>query len=197
MGLMTTLPLPLPLIIALAAVLVVSLGVGIGVTQVVLGRRRAEALVAWTRGAYALWTGGEDSATWNRDRAAKSLDAWYGAKSSGGLWGVIEDLRRGQTGNRAWDLVRALDLLRIGMAAGYVDQDAFSESASKIASDLRANYSGWENLAQGFEAGMHAWQRGRNVQNPDELGRVQRHLPRLRGEIWPRIQWGASLPAND
>lgn len=196
-GMASALPISPTVLVAIAVALVIPLGIAIGVAQVVLARRRTAALGEWARGAYALWTGGEDSATWNRERAVSSLDAWYGAKSTASFWMVIEELRAGQTNSRAWDLVRALDLLRIGLAAGYVDADTFATSAGAMARDLRASHSGWENLATAFEGGMNDWQTRRGVSSPAELGRVQRNLPALRGQIWPRIQWGVALPESD
>lgn len=177
--------------VAIGAVLV--LGVIIGLVTMAAGKRRAAALQRWTRGAYALWTGGEDSGGWTQQRAASSLASWYGATGPGALWQVIAELRDGQTGNRAWDQVRALDLLRIGRAAGFIDDDACWTEAGKIAVALQRAYRSWDELAQQFEAGMLAWHQRRGVTAPDELGRVQRHLPALRQSIWPQIAFDAAL----
>lgn len=70
-------------------------------------------------------------------------------------------------------------------------------SAGQIVGELRASHAGWENLASAFETGMNDWQRRRGVSNPAELGRVQRNLPVLRGQIWPQIRWDVALPEGD
>ncbi|HVV81852.1 MAG TPA: DUF1266 domain-containing protein [Kofleriaceae bacterium] len=175
---------------------VVALGGGIAAVAVFAGRRKKAALARWTRGAYSLWTGGEDCGTWPQPRASQSLASWYGATGPGRFWEVIGDLTSGQTGNQAWDQVRALDLLRIGRAAAYIDDDACWTEAAKIAASLRRRYRSWDELAAGFEAGMNAWQRGRGVTDPGELGRVQRNLPVLRRQIWPKIRYDAQLAAD-
>lgn len=157
-------------IVPIVAVAVIVLGAIIGFATLARSKRRAAALRRWTHGAYSLWTGGEDCGTWAKDRATASLASWYGATGPGHLWKVIAELKDGQTGNPAWDQVRALDLLRIGRAADYLDDDAC-----------------WT------EAGMLAWHRRRNVTDPAELTRVQRHLPALKQSVWPTIDFDAKL----
>ena len=110
---------------------VVLLGAGIALVTVAAGKRRAKALRRWTHGAYSLWTGGEDCGTWPQERASQSLASWYGATGPGRFWEVLAELRDGQTGNVAWDQVRALDLLRIGRAATFIDDDACWTEAGK------------------------------------------------------------------
>ena len=182
-------------IIPVAGGAVVLLGVVVALVTIAAGKRKVRALRDWVRGAYALWTGGEDSGTWDQARASQSLNDWYGATGPGAFWQVIAELRGGgQTGNQAWDDVRALDLLRIGRAAQYIDDDACWTEAGKIARELRRRYRSWDELAAGFEQGMNAWQRRRGVTDPAQLGRVQRHLPALRQELWPRVRYDATFP---
>ena len=174
---------------------VVLLGVIVAFVAIGAGKRKARALQRWTRGAYGLWTGGEDSATWTQERASQSLTSWYGATGAGRLWQVIAELKGGgQTGNQAWDEVRALDLLRIARAAQYIDDDACWTEAGKIARGLRRRFRSWDELAAGFEQGMHAWQRRSGVSDPEQLGRVQRNLPALRKELWPQVRYDAAFP---
>jgi hypothetical protein len=93
--------------------------------------------------------------------------------------------------------VRALDILRIGMAATYIDADQCQTEGSKIGQELQAKYGSWDELAHAFEAGMHAWQRQSGTTDPNELGRVQRNLPILRQKIWPGVAWGSPLDPTD
>ena len=184
-------------IVPIAAVVVIALGVVIGLIKLGASKRRAAALRRWVHGAYALWTGGEDCGTWAQDRATASLASWYGATGPGHLWKVIAELKDGQTGNPAWDQVRALDLLRIGRAANFLDDDACWTEAGKIAVGLQRRYRSWDELAAQFEAGMLAWHRRSNVTDPNELGRVQRHLPTLTQSVWPAIPFDATLVGAD
>lgn len=148
---------------------------------------------AWGAGCWGLWSGAEDSATWSQERAVKSLSSWYGANDPPALAGVIEGLYQGTTGNAAWDVVRAVDLLRIGVAAGYLSQAECSAGVRRAAGVLRGQYSSWEELASGFEQGMNAWQDSRGITDPNERGRVQRNAPYLRAAVWPTVAWGAAL----
>jgi hypothetical protein len=184
-------------LVPVAVVVVLLVGVGIGVFKVMAGKKAAEALQQWTKGAFSLWTGGEDCGAWPEGRAKTSLANWYGATGPGKFWEVVSDLRSGTTGNVAWDRVRALDLLRIGFAARFIDADQCWTEAAKIGTELQSKYRSWEDLAQVFEAGMQNWQRSRGVTDPNELGRVQRHLPALRAQIWPRVAWGTRLASDD
>jgi hypothetical protein len=189
--------LDLGLVIPLAAVAVIALGIAIAVVKVMSAKKRARHLQEWTRGAYAIWTGGEDCGSWTAERAQQSLANWYGATGAPAFWGVVADLRQGTTGNVAWDRVRALDLLRIGFAARFVDDDQCWTEAGKIGVELQSKYRTWEELAQAFEAGMQSWQRQRGVSDPQQTGRVQKNLPELRQQIWPRIAYDAALATDD
>lgn len=185
------------ILVPVAVVLVLVIGVGIGIFAVLKGKKSAKSLEQWMHGAYSIWTGGEDCGTWAQDRAQKSLASWYGATGPGRFWEVIADLRRGTTGNVAWDRVRALDLLRIAFAAKMIDADQCFTEGGKICTELQRQYRSWDELASAFEQGMNQWQRGRGVSDPNELGRVQRHLPKLRQQIWPGIAWGARIVSDD
>lgn len=193
-------------VVALAALLVLS-----AVVRAWLVMRRVQAASApqdpppfapapvpavdrWAAGAYAMWTGGEDCATWDPDRARQSLRAWYGAGDAASLARVIDTLASGaQTGNAAWDQIRAIDLVRIGLAAGYLTRPQAEDRVRKIATALRAAHRSWEDACAAFEAGMHDWQDSRGVTDPTERGRVQRNLPFLRASIWPQIPYDAEL----
>lgn len=195
------------LVLALIAV-VIALFVGIGFFGAWRARRKAMAYAVtasaaappprppvdrWAAGCWGLWCGAMDSAAWERDRAAQSLSSWYGAKDADGLRGVIEGLYAGTTGNRAWDVVRAVDLLRIGVAAGYLTEAECGAEVRRAASLLRNAYGSWEELAAAFEQGMNAWQDSRGITDAGERGRVQRNAPYLRVGVWPSIPWGAAL----
>lgn len=185
------------ILVPIAVVVVLLLGAGIAVFTVLSGKKGARSLQQWTRGAYSMWTGGEDSGTWTAERAQKSLASWYGATGPGKFWEVIAGLRAGRTGNISWDRVRAFDLLRIGFAAKFIDDDQCWTEAGKIALELQPQFGSWEELAQAFEAGMQSWQRSSGISDPAETGRVQRHLPRLRSEIWPQVRYDARLATGE
>jgi hypothetical protein len=197
-----------PLVVIAAIVGFVVLVVGLAFLRSWLAMRRARAYAAsvaeasvpavpavelWAAGAYGLWTGGEDCAGWPQDRARESLSSWYGANDAEGLESTVDGLMSGATGNPAWDQVRAVDLLRIGLAAGYLTPARAAERVREAAASLRATYPSWEALGQGFEAGMHAWQDSRGITDEGARGRVQRNLPGLRSGAWARIRYDAAL----
>ncbi len=172
---------------------VVVLGIAIAAVKMVFSKKKGGQVDVWAHAAYSLWTGGEDSATWTPKRAQDAFASWYGAKSGGASQQVVEGLRKGKTGNAAWDKVRALDLVRIALAAGYYDKDQVRQQEAGIGRELQQAYGSWEDLARAFEAGMQDWQRGSGTTDPNELGKVQKHLPKLRQEIWPKIAYGTTL----
>jgi len=185
------------MLIPVVVVAVLVLGVIVGAVSIMMSKRRRAKGVEWVRAAYCIWTGGEDSATWPMDRAKKSLASWYNAANVGTFWNVIKDLRSGTTGNMAWDRIRALDILRIGMAAGYIDADQCQTQGAGIGAELQKKYGSWEELALAFEAGMQAWQRGSGNTDANAMGRVQRNLPALREKIWPGVPWSSPLDPTD
>ena len=184
-------------LVPVAVVVVLVLGVGVGLFTMLGGKKRAQRRGQWAHAAYAIWTGGEDSGAWARERAQKSLASWYGASGSAALWKVIAGLREGRTASVAWDRVRALDLLRIGFAAGYIDAEQCATESAKVGIELQTSYRSWEQLAQAFEQGMQAWQQSSGVSSPAETGRVQKNLPKLRQEIWPAIPYDTRLVVDD
>lgn len=187
-----------PIIVApIVAVVVVLGGIVFAFIQRAASKGKEQRVERWAHAAYSLWTGGEDSGTWTEERAQKSLSNWYGANSTGQFFEVIDGLREGQTGNAAWDQVRALDLLRIGRAADYVDDEDCRKHMASIGVSLQAKYGSWQELAQAFEAGMNAWQSQRGINDPNERGRVQRNLPKLQSEFWPKVNYRTSLVLED
>lgn len=185
------LPLPLPLLIAGAAVVMIAGG---AVVAVIAGRGRGST-EDWAHAAYSIWTGGEDCGDWPQSQARSSLQSWYGVTSARGLWNVIEGLIDGTTGSPAWDQVRAVDLLRIGFAANYIDNDECQHSVLRIAESLTAQYDSWSELAAAFEQGMHAWQDQRGITDAAQRDRVQRNLPYLRNTAWRKVRFDATLEA--
>ena len=184
-------------LIPIAGGIVVLLGIVFAVIKMAMSRKNKDMIPRWARGAYGLWTGGDDSATWARDRAVNSLKSWYGATNVGAFRGVIDDLKSGTTGVPAWDLVRALDLLRIGVAAGYIDQEECWTESARICRTIQQTHTSWEHLGQVFQTGMNSWQHRSGITDPNETGRVQRNLPRLRAEVWPQAPWAAKLETDD
>ena len=124
-------------IVPVAIVVVLLIGVGVAVFTIMMGKKKGRSLDAWARGAYSIFTGGEDSASWAPERAQNAFRDWYGAPSGGMAQNVIEELINGQTGNEAWDKVRALDLVRMALAARYIDQDQSKTYEARIGQALR------------------------------------------------------------
>lgn len=187
-----------PMIVApIAAVVVILGGIVFAMIQRMGAKNKEGRVEQWAHAAYSLWTGGEDCATWAEERAQNALRDWYGASSGGMFFNVVDGLRSGQTGNPAWDQVRALDLLRIGRAADYVDDEDCRKHMAQIGISLQSKYRSWKELATAFEAGMNAWQTSRGITDPEQRGRVQKNLPKLEREIWPKIKYDTSLVLDD
>lgn len=105
---------------------------------------------------------------------------------------MIEGLKAAAPASAAWDMVRAVDLLRMGFAAGYLDADDCWEKIRQVALELQKHYTSWEQLGTAFERGMHAWQDSRNQTDANERGRVQKNLPLLRDQVWPKVKFTAT-----
>jgi hypothetical protein len=179
----------LPLIIGGVAAVVIILGVVIGMITMRSGPKTA---ARWAHGVYGLWSGAEDSGTWPSERAQQSLQNWYGITDRATLKQHVERLKAAARPEAAWDMVRGVDLLRMGFAAGYLDEDDCWEAIRQVALVLQQHYKSWEELGTAFERGMNAWQDQRGQTDPNERGRVQRNLPVLRSEIWPKVAFTAT-----
>ena len=179
----------MPLVIGGSAAVVVILGAVIGVASMRGGKKTA---ARWAHGAYGLWSGAEDSGTWPRERAQQSLQNWYGIGDRSALMKYVEGLKRGGATTASWDMVRGVDMLRMGFASGYLDEDDCWEAVRQIALELQKHYKSWEELGAAFERGMQNWQDSRGQTDPNERGRVQRNLPVLRAQIWPKVAFDAT-----
>jgi hypothetical protein len=176
----------------LVAVLVVG-GAVLAVIRSRFGPPEPVAASDWAHAAYSIWTGGEDCGQWEPARARDALQSWYGVTEPQAFWSTIRGLEEGRTGSIAWDRVRALDLLRIGTAAGYIRQAECWQAVSSTADALRQRFDSWAALAADFEAGMHQWQDQRGVTDAQQRQKVQSNLPYLRKTAWPRAAFKAPL----
>ncbi|MCB9656736.1 MAG: DUF1266 domain-containing protein [Sandaracinaceae bacterium] len=155
-------------------------------------RLRGNRAALWLAGVYGAWTGLEDSASWDRDRAQSSLRSWYGIENANDLDSLLEDLVRGrQTGNLAWDAGRAADTVRIAVAAGLLSDGDNRDWTLRIAEVLQSRYASWEQYLTAFEAGMHAFQDRSGVQDPEARGRVRANYPVLSQQVWPKADFKA------
>lgn len=196
--LMKVLAVAVPVVLVVGIVAMVAALAGVLLLRAWWARRRwaaaiPQAVDLWAAGAFGIWSGTEDSAHWDPERARRSLADWYGATDAAGLLGTLDSLARGTTGNAAWDQVRAVDLVRMGLAAGYLDLEGGRAQVRRFATSLRGTYRSWDELAAAFEQGMLAWQASRGIDAPAETGRVQRNLPVLRAQVWPLVPWDAAL----
>ncbi len=179
----------MPLVVGAVAVFVVGLGAAIGIINARGGPKLA---ARWAHGVYGLWSGAEDSGTWANDRAQQSLKSWYGITDRPTLMKMVESLKQAGKESAAWDMVRAVDLIRMGFAAGYLDEDDCWEKVRQVALELQKHHTSWEELGTSFERGMHGWQDSRNITDANERSRVQRNLPILRSQVWPKVKFGAT-----
>jgi hypothetical protein len=162
--------------------------VGGGLFATLKARGGSQTAARWSHGAYGIWSGLEDSATWPEKRAQQSLYQWYGIGDGQALSRQVAALST----SSGWDLVRAVDLLRIGLAAGYLDQDDCSEKTRQVAAVIRTHFTSWDALAADCEAGMHAWQDGSGVTDGEQRSRVQRNVAVLRDQVWSKVKFSAT-----
>jgi hypothetical protein len=162
--------------------------VGGGLFATLKSRGGSQTAARWSHGAYGIWSGLEDSGAWAPHRAQHSLEQWYGIVDRPALTEHVEVLST----TSGWDLVRAVDLLRMGLAAGYLDQDDCSEKTRQLATVIRTHFTSWDALAADFEAGMHAWQDSSGVTDEKERARVQRNLAVLRPQVWSKVKFSAT-----
>lgn len=178
------------LVIGGVVAVVLVLGVIIGIVSMKGGASTAQ---RWTQGAIGIWSGAEDSGTWPGDRAKQSLQSWYGITDRPSLMKMVEGLK-GSAGrdSASWDMVRAIDLIRMGFAAGYLDEDDCWEKVKQVRELLQKQFTSWEELATAFERGMHAWQDSRGNTDQNERTRVQRNLPILKSQLWSKVKFSAT-----
>jgi hypothetical protein len=162
--------------------------VGGGLFAVLKAREGAQTASRWARGVCGIWSGLEDSGAWLAPRAQHALQNWYGIGDRGALAQQVEALLT----TSGWDLVRAVDLLRMGLAAGYLDADECSERTRQVAEFIRLHFNSWQALADDFEAGMHAWQDQRGVTDVKERTRVQRNVAVLKPRVWSKVRLSAT-----
>jgi hypothetical protein len=162
------------------------LGLAIGL-PLVRRSRRETALARWARGAYGLLTGGDDFGRLGREEAQGLLEAPWGIEDAAQLRDAVAGLERTESGNEAWDLVRAIVLARLGAAAGYLDEQESWEIVARAAARLQGSYGSWAALGEAYAEGRSAWLRGQGISQPAHHSPVERNIEALRARVWPRV----------
>lgn len=71
---------------------------------------------------------------------------------------AAEQLLGASSGNVAWDVVRGIVVMRLGVAASLVEDAAFVEYLGRAHRLLRSAYSGWDEVRDAYVAGWEASQ---------------------------------------
>lgn len=99
----------------------------------------------------------------------------------------------------AWDLLRAIMLLRNGVAIGYIDERVAADTMLLVAERLQANYGSWEELGSHFERARWHW---RATTAPEDAIAVQHDEHRERALLQPGqpralVPWDARLSRSE
>jgi len=185
---------------------VLVLGVGVAALYVLLSpaeyelkaaEDKKEPRRAWVQGASFLLMDGDDYAYMSDGTIGVMLeDAW---RITGPTMLEGEVGRLAAAPDRpAWNLVRAMLLLRAAVSMGWVDnEDSFTRCA-ELGERLQEHYDGWEPMAADLLRSRRAWL-GIDLDGADDddddndMYEVTRALDGLRRSHYPTVPWALAL----
>lgn len=109
-------------------------------------------LLRWARGCWAITFGPVGAEIRDASSCREFLRRDWEIGSSEEALATIARLSAVPTGQVAWDLVRTVLVTRLASGAGLLDMEQARAAIARVQGPLRARYSGWEEMANDYDA---------------------------------------------
>ncbi|HET6584782.1 MAG TPA: DUF1266 domain-containing protein [Nannocystaceae bacterium] len=104
----------------------------------------------WVQSVFLIVTGNCDYAHLPRAEALRILMRWWEIHGPVEHGRTLASLSGSGRPDNAWDLVRFVLVARLGVAAGWIAEDASWQAIAPIARRLQRAYPDWSAMAQGY-----------------------------------------------
>ncbi len=155
----------------------------------------ADPLVAWVQCAFLIVTGDCDYGHMPPGEARRMLQRWWNIHGAREHSATLDELAAAP--DNAWDLVRFILVVRMGVAAGYLDDEEGWAEIRPIAVRLRNAYDSWYALGQAYLTARRQWQGVALDGTEDDatMRRIADNIEELRATRWTEVPY--DLPFED
>lgn len=143
----------------------------------------------WVQGAFMIVTGDCDYGYLARGEAHRMLVKWWQVHGPRDHARVTDELEAAGGRDNAWDLVRFIVVMRLGAAAGHLEQGDSWHCCSAIIPRLQQAYPSWPELAAAYLNARRQWQGAAPDGTEDDavMQRISENIAHLREHHWPEI----------
>lgn len=141
----------------------------------------------WLQGAFMIVTGSCDYGYLSRSEAHRMLVRWWQVHGPRDHARVTDELETAGGRDNAWDLVRFIVVMRLGAAAGHVEQGDSWHCCKAIMPRLQGAYPSWLDLAAAYLNARRQWQgvAADGTEDDDVMLGISQNIAHLREHHWP------------
>ena len=144
---------------------------------------------AWVQAAFRIVTGGVDYGHLGPGDGRRMLQRWWQVHGAGEHSDTLDELAT--SSESAWDLLRFILVARMGVAAGYLDDETCWLEIRPIAVRLQRAYTSWGGLAQAYLTARRQWQDVAldGTEDDPTMQRIVANIEELRATAWTEIPY--------
>ncbi len=145
----------------------------------------------FAHGVVAIITGGADYGYMSPSKIRPVLEQMWSITTPANVDHVVAELSEGTT---AWDLVRAVHVIRMSVAAGYLPIEKGWTKIAPIAQKLQRSYPSWDATMRAYHHDRAGWvaHSGASVDSPEK---VEREIAGFERGVWRDMPFHYNLDA--
>lgn len=149
----------------------------------------------WVQAAFMMVTGECDYGYLPRAEARRMLETWWDVHGPGDHARVLAELASSGRPDNAWDLVRFILVTRMGVGAGWIDDEESWERIRPICIRLQQAYTSWRAMAQAYLQARRQWRELAldGSEDDDEMRRIRDNISRLDDTVWQNVEFRMPL----
>ena len=152
----------------------------------------------WVQAASMLVTRNCDYGYLDEGEARRMLHRWWHVHGRRDLHDTLDELAHSPHEDNAWELLRFLLVVRLGVAAGMIPEDDGWDAAAPIARRLQRAYDDWPQMGQAYVQARRQW-RSLPLDGSDDddaMRWVVDNLHTLRADLWVKIPFALDLESD-
>lgn len=149
---------------------------------------------AWLQGTTFILQRGDDYGYVDDGQIGVMLEDSWGVTDLPSLRATVADLE-GRADEPAWNLLRAMLLLRSATAMGWVDNEASFRECFRLGARLQSGYPSWEAMGEDLLRSRRAWRELPldGSDDDDDMELVVDSLNDVRKSHWSTVPWTTPL----
>jgi hypothetical protein len=162
--------------------------------EIRMAEDRKDPKKAWIQGVGLLLMDTGDYAYLNDGMIQVMLEDAWGIKDADALFNTVADLE-GRRDEVAWNLARAILLLRAGVSVGYLDNDASWARCRALGLRLQEVYRSWDAMAEDLVVSRRRWKElpEDGSDDSEDMEEVTGRVTELKADLWKKVAWAQAL----